>query len=280
MQWKKDRLKPSQPFFVLEADAFYQEVYMRQGISHFYTLSLKEDKMIRAVPDACIDLIFEYDKKNKKTMTSFVAGSVLKWQERLWKGGREYFGVRFRPGFQPAGISVALKDLIGHKLPLEDVLVEKRLLWRMSEQEDFYQRIRIFLEEYTKFEKKKEKPFGKIELLITVKNMVYDSDGLMRVSTMAEKTGYSERYINKVFIEQMGFSPKTFCKMIQFQRSLEFLNYGAPDKMTEVAVYLGFYDQAQFIKDFRTYAGITPKQYLKLIQSEKYKDKIISTSFL
>lgn len=279
MLWKKDRLRPSQPFFVLEADAFYQEVYMRQGISHFYTLSLKEDAHIRVVPDACIDLIFEYDRG---TMHSFVAGTALTWQERLWKGGKEYFGVRFRPGFQPAGISVVLKDLIDHKLPLEDVLVERksRLLQKMSGQQDFYQRIRIFLEEYTKFEKKREKPFGKIELLVTVKNMVYDSDGLIRVSEMAEKTGYSERYINKVFIEQMGFSPKTFCKIIQFQRSLEFLNYGAPDKMTEAAVYLGFYDQAQFIKNFRTYAGITPKQYLMLIRSEKYKDKIINTSLL
>ncbi len=279
MLWKKDRLRPSQPFFVLEADAFYQEVYMRQGISHFYTLSLSEDTNIRVVPDACIDLVFEYDKE---TMKSFVAGTALAWQERLWEGGKEYFGVRFRPGFQPAGISVVLKDLIDHKLPLEEVLTEREsnLLRKMSEQHDFYQRIRIFLEEYTKFEKKREKPFGKIELLVTVKNMVYDSDGLIRVSKMAEKTGYSERYINKVFIEQMGFSPKTFCKIIQFQRSLEFLNYGAPDKMTEAAVYLGFYDQAQFIKNFRAYAGITPKQYLKLIQSEKYKDKIINTSLL
>lgn len=279
MIWKKDRLRPSQPFFVLKADAFFQEIYLRQGISHFYTLSLKEDTNIRVVPDGCIDLIFEYDGER---MSAFAAGSALTWQERLWEGRKEYFGVRFMPGFHPAGITVVLKDLIDHKLPLEDVWMEKesKLLQRISEQQDFYQRIRIFLEEYTKLENKREKPFGKIELLMTVKHMVYDSDGLIKVSEMAEKTGYTERYINKVFIEQMGFSPKMFCKIIQFQRSLEFLNYGAPDKMTEAAVYLGFYDQAQFIKNFRTYAGITPKQYLKLIQNEKYKDKITNTSLL
>lgn len=279
MIWKKDRLRPSQPFFVLKADAFFQEIYLRQGISHFYTLSLKEDTTIPVVPDGCIDLLFEYDGKG---MSAFAAGSALTWQERLWEGKKEYFGVRFMPGFHPAGITVVLKDLIDQKLPLEDVWMEKesRLLQRIREQKDFYQRIRIFLEEYTKLENKREKPFGKIELLMTVKNMVYDSDGMIRVSEMAEKTGYSERYINKVFIEQMGFSPKMFCKIIQFQRSLEFLNYGAPDKMTEAAVYLGYYDQAQFIKNFRTYAGITPKQYLKLIQSEKYKDKITNTSLL
>ena len=88
---------------------------------------------------------------------------------------------------------------------------------------------------------------------------------------MQEKTGYSVRYINRVFIEEMGFSPKTFCKIIQFQRSLEFLNYGAPDKMTDAAVALGYYDQSQFIRDFSKCAGITPKKYLMLVRDKGYK---------
>ena len=63
----------------------------------------------------------------------------------------------------------------------------------------------------------------------SIKQMVYESDGKIKVAEMQERTGYSVRYINKAFIEEMGFSPKTFCKIIQFQRALEFLNYGAPD---------------------------------------------------
>ena len=78
----------------------------------------------------------------------------------------------------------------------------------------------------------------------------------------------------------MGFSPKTFCKIIQFQRALEFLNYGAPDRMTDAAVALGYYDQAQFIRDFTRYAGITPKKYLKLVEEQNYKSKIKQTNCL
>ena len=109
----------------------------------------------------------------------------------------------------------------------------------------------------------------------SVKQMVYASDGQVKVSEMEEQTGYSTRYINKAFIEEMGFSPKTFCKIIQFQRALEFLNYGAPDKMTDAAVFLGYYDQSQFIHDFSRYAGITPKKYLKMTEELNYKNKII-----
>ena len=51
-------------------------------------------------------------------------------------------------------------------------------------------------------------------------------------------------------------------------------NYGTTDKMTKVAVDLGYYDQAKFIKDFKEYAGITPNRYLKKIQNENYRIRV------
>ncbi|MBO5523789.1 MAG: AraC family transcriptional regulator [Roseburia sp.] len=150
----------------------------------------------------------------------------------------------------------------------------------MEAETDFYQRIRVFLDAYTKAEKKREKPYGKKELVLSVKQMVYESDGKIKISELEEKTGYTVRYINKVFMEEMGFSPKTFCKIIQFQRALEFLNYGAPDKMTDAAVALGYYDQSQFIRDFKKYAGMTPKAYFRLVESKHYKTKVKETRFL
>lgn len=55
MSWKEDRLRPTQPYFVFDTDCFYQEVYLRQGISHFYTYRVGDAKKIRVVPDGCID---------------------------------------------------------------------------------------------------------------------------------------------------------------------------------------------------------------------------------
>ena len=58
---------------------------------------------------------------------------------------------------------------------------------------------------------------------MAVKDMIYKSDGLVRIHEISEQTDYSERYINKVFIELMGFPPKTFCKIIQFQNTIDFI---------------------------------------------------------
>lgn len=271
MKQNQDKLKPSQPFFVLGSEKFRQEVYLKQGISHFYTFKVTGETDFITVPDGCIDLLFEYTKSDMK---AYACGTVLKCSKMHWEGSREIFGVRFMPGYLPAGLKTVLKDLIEKRILLYDLIENVDIINRMSQENDFYQRIRVFLEEYTKFEHKREKPYGKVELCMSVKDMVYNSNGTIKVYELSEKTGYTERYINKVFIELMGFSPKTFCKIIQFQKALEVLNYGPTDKMTKVAVDLGYYDQAKFIKDFKEYAGITPNRYLRKIQEENYRKRI------
>lgn len=277
MIWKKDRLRPTQPYFVLESENFKQEVYLKQGISHFYTFRMKEAKQLHAVPDGCIDFFFEYTDHG---IEAYVCGTPLRFRTQEWQGNRDVFGVRFMPGMQPKLITVKLKDLIDKKIPLEDVILDRSLIPLMEEQEDFYQRIRIFLQQYTKMQNQPEKYSEKRELLWSVKQMVYESDGKVKIAQMQEKTGYTVRYINKVFIDEMGFPPKTFCKIIQFQRALEFLNYGAPDKMTDAAVYLGYYDQPQFIRDFKAYCGVTPLKYLKMVEEHTYKKQIQETNLL
>lgn len=228
------------------------------------------------MPDGCIDLFFDYDGGK---MRGWARGTPIAYKVETRPECHDVFGVRFMPGVQPELLNVTMKELFDKCVSLEPILSgDQSWLEELSKESDFYQRICIFLEAYTKAERKKEKPFGKSELVLSIKQMVYDSDGKIKVSELGERTGYSERYINKVFIEKMGFSPKIFCKIIQFQRALEFLNYGAPDKMTDAAVALGYYDQPQFIRDFTRYAGITPKNYLKLVEGKQYQTKIRDTN--
>lgn len=276
--WKKDKLKPTQPYFVFDTEDFFQEVYLRQGISHFYSYRAETSNEIRLVPDGCIDIFFEYDGAQ---MRGYARGTPMQYKVEQRSSHKEVFGVRFMPGVWPELLSVTMKELFDRCVDLVPLLKgNKKWLVQMACETDFYGRIRIFLDAYTNAEEKREKPYGKKELVLSIKQMVYDSDGKIKVSELRENTGYSERYINKVFIEKMGFSPKTFCKIIQFQRALEFLNYGVPNKMTDAAVALGYYDQPQFIKDFTKYAGMTPKKYLNLVVGKQYEAKINKTNFL
>lgn len=271
MAQRQDKMRPIQPFYVLDTAEFRQEVYRKQEISHFFSFKIEEERDVTTVPDGCIDLMFEYAAGG---MRAYACGTVLKRGKQRWGRHAEVFGVRFMPGYLPAGLTAVPKDLIGKRLVLDDVVTDRRIIDRMAGAADFRQRIRVFLEEYTGLEKKRQAPFGKMELCMAVKDLVYESGGLVKVRELSERTGYTERYINNVFIELMGFSPKVFCKIIKFQRAVEYLNYGAPESMTQAAVDLGYYDQPKFIRDFKELAGLTPNQYLKLIQCKNYADRI------
>ena len=89
----QDKLRPTQPFFVLDTDRFYQEVFARQGISHFYTFRSKGNTNLRIVPDGCIDLIFGYAFETEENQhvehcrkAFFIAmKSPKNFQKRLYK---------------------------------------------------------------------------------------------------------------------------------------------------------------------------------------------------
>lgn len=271
---KRDKLKPIQPYFVLDTLNFRQEIYLRQGISHFYTFRCREDNGLRTVPDGCMDLFFAYTERG---MQCFVRGTVTEFRKQELSGIREIFGVRFMPGIQPALVNVQMKDMLDKHLEMKQVLSgDDHWLSEMEKEMDFYQRIRIFLWAYSKAEKMAELPYGKKAIAMTIKQLIYESDGKIKIADTAAQTGYSERYVHKVFKEEMGFSPKEFCKIIQFQRILDYLNYGEPDKLAEAAVEFGYYDQPQLIRDFKKFAGVTPKKYINIIRSSGYSDRILS----
>ena len=70
MEYKTDKLRPTQPFLVLETQDFKQEIYLNQGISHFYTFRLEKTKEITTVPDSCVDMLFEYGENGMTACTS------------------------------------------------------------------------------------------------------------------------------------------------------------------------------------------------------------------
>ncbi|MDP4089883.1 MAG: AraC family transcriptional regulator [Bacillota bacterium] len=91
-----------------------------------------------------------------------------------------------------------------------------------------------------------------------------------------------EKYPEAVTLEDLskasGMTPKYFCRFFRemTQRTpIDYLNYyriesscaqlvSTDASITEIALNCGFNDTSYFIKTFKKYRGVTPKQYLKL----------------
>ncbi|HEY6970020.1 MAG TPA: helix-turn-helix domain-containing protein, partial [Candidatus Angelobacter sp.] len=82
------------------------------------------------------------------------------------------------------------------------------------------------------------------------------------VASVQDKIGLSQRRFIQLFHEQVGLTPKAFCRVRRFQRILETVHGQREVDWIDVALDCGYYDQAHFIHDFHEFSGLTPTQYL------------------
>lgn len=85
--------------------------------------------------------------------------------------------------------------------------------------------------------------------------------GLTTVKEIARRTGWSERRFSQVFREEVGLTPKIWCRVQRFQRAVLELHQGADVRWAELALDCGFYDQSHFANEFRAFSGVDATTY-------------------
>ncbi len=83
-----------------------------------------------------------------------------------------------------------------------------------------------------------------------------------RISDVTDKIGISPRHFIDVFRNEVGLTPKLFCRVRRFQQVLRQISVGARIQWSAVALEAGYFDQAHFIHDFRVFSGINPSAYV------------------
>jgi len=82
------------------------------------------------------------------------------------------------------------------------------------------------------------------------------------VKEVVEHTGLSQRRFIELFRQEVGLTPKLFCRVLRFQEVIRLIGSGRRAEWAEVALSCGYFDQAHFVRDFREFSGITPTEYL------------------
>ena len=80
---------------------------------------------------------------------------------------------------------------------------------------------------------------------------------------------YSERHLTRLFNNSLGYSPKTYVRIVRFQYAIEKLTEKADYYENNISDYiqeLGYSDQAHFQREFKEFTGITPKSFLKFLK--------------
>jgi AraC-like DNA-binding protein len=81
------------------------------------------------------------------------------------------------------------------------------------------------------------------------------------IGDLAERAGLSHRQFIRQFTTSVGMAPKLFARVRRFHLAANRIGTGRAPRWSEFAVECGYADQAHMIRDFRSFAGLTPVQY-------------------
>jgi AraC-like DNA-binding protein len=84
------------------------------------------------------------------------------------------------------------------------------------------------------------------------------------VAGVTGRIGLSPRRFIQVFTEEVGLTPKLYCRIRRFQQVIRHVGAGGTVAWAEVALACGYFDQSHFIRDFRAFSGLSPSAYLPL----------------
>lgn len=143
------------------------------------------------------------------------------------------------------GSSVALDNLIRHSIVSD---LEERLAEAKNNQQ------RVDIAEQFLLSRLNETVHDR--LVAEAVRTIQLASGSIRIKDLATDLSISQDPFEKRFRRIIGTSPKQFSTIVRLRTLIG--QYSPGQRLTESAYRAGYFDQAHFIKDFKTFTGQTP----------------------
>lgn len=243
-------------------------------ISCYWTLEVPADyesQKQRIVPDGCIEMAFILGDDIKRYTSeddfilqprAMVLGQTIEPFYIEPTGYVNTFAVRFYPYGFANFVTVPIKSLANKETPIDVLFGEEtaeKLEQEIIKAADVHERIKI-IELFL---------LNKLSEQSTVDNIVrktidalLSTKGNASINTILKEDLSKRRQLERNFVKQIGISPKQLGKVIRLQSALKMLLNEEGEKLTNIAYESEYYDQAHFIKDFKEFTGISPKDFL------------------
>jgi AraC-like DNA-binding protein len=86
---------------------------------------------------------------------------------------------------------------------------------------------------------------------------------LTSVDAIVQHCGLTKRALQRLFNQYVGVSPKWVINRYRLHEAIAQMQAGASISWTDLALALGYFDQAHFIRDFRKLVGRPPAEYAR-----------------
>ncbi len=219
---------------------------------------LTEAFQYRVVADGCIDIFFELNRSHK----NFVMGTASSYIEFPLDTTFNYVGVRFLPTAFPQLFKVNASELTDRFEALESVLPETSSFISNHFHEGLLpSEIKSLWDGYFTGHLSKTTLYSDKRLYKALE-IILKNKGLVHLEQSLD-IGLSSRQLRRLFEFYVGDSAKTFSKIVRFQNILKDNPSAESLRKNKIFYDAGYYDQAHFIKEFKTLYGETPSKALE-----------------
>lgn len=243
-------------------------------VKFYWTLEVPFDpknQKQKIVPDGCIEMTFNFGDKIKRYISetdfilhpnAMVMGQRTKSFNILPAGNVDTFAICFYPIGFANFVKTPLVNLVDKETPISEIF-EPTEAYELEQQmiQAIDTRERIDIVETFLLKRLNEKSTISTIVKSTVDTLL-KTKGATPINVLLKDDSSKRRQLERHFKKQIGISPKQLGKAIRLQATLNLLLNKKSETLTDIAYESDYFDQNHFIKDFKDFVGVTPKEFI------------------
>lgn len=225
----------------------------------------------RVIPTDSVQLMFHYrqpfvvleaDKIVAHQPQSIISGLSHSFSEVSTFGRAGVVFVAFHPVGACCFFRFPLSDIENQSIDMKDIFnkeireTEEKLYLACS----FEQRAGII--DRFLLEKLGEVKRHDYLLLQESVRLIKQNRGRVDTALLSKELFTTPKNLERKFAALLGKTPKQYIKLIRFQATVEDISLRKGQSLTDYAYRNGYADQSHFIRDFKTFTGLTPGQFI------------------
>lgn len=208
------------------------------------------------LPHPTIHLVFEKDNSN-------IFGVPTGKFTRLLEGQGQVFGIKFRPGGFYPFVKAPVSSFTDKLIEVQEVFgpeskALERALLSLEDESKMLELAEDFLRQQS------PQPDENLDLIGRVFERIITDRTILKVDELVDRLDLTKRTLQRMFSQYVGVSPKWVIKRYRLHEAAAQLAASSVADWPKMALDLGYFDQAHFIKDFKTLVGKTPAEYARL----------------
>lgn len=245
---------------------YYQKIIpinpLQDYIHYFWTLEDLGDKTYKIIPDGLPGLIFQeeanvfLDKEKQTLPQMFLYGQTTNHSEQKAIGNFRSIGVYFQPTALRTIFNIDASELTNQHTSI-DCVTNDPILEELINANSIHDKIEIISRFFLKRIRQVKHHDKKADFATT---LLQNGNALKDIQ---KEMNLSERSLERLFKQYVGLSPQVYSRIVRFQSGLHVLRQNNFDKLTDVAYHHDYFDQSHYIRDFKAFTGVNPRQFIR-----------------